>query len=389
MIRLDSFLDIHAQHLRKSGEELCGDTVKVLRAETQTIVVLSDGLGSGVKANILSTLTAEILVKMIQEEIPLEDVLETVLGTLPICKVRNLAYATFTAVRIDHTDYSFRILNFDNPPPFYFRKGKRHPLPAQTETILGRRIQFHEGVLDLGDFLGIISDGVQYAGLGAELNFGWGWDRINRYLEDHFLLRGRAVRETVNRVVQETNHLYQGKPGDDATFLGIAARPRVSTIVFTGPPLNQEMDEQYVQRVLSFKGRTVVCGGTTANIVSNYLGEPIRIDVSTLREDIPPIGSLSEVDLVTEGILTLSRTLEYLKASEGEPSRLPADRNGARLLADELLRADFLYFLVGQRINEFYQNPLLPKSISIRRSLVEELAELLRKLNREVVIEYC
>ena len=389
MIRLDSFLDIHVQSLRKDGEELCGDTVKVLKTEPQTIVVLSDGLGSGVKANILATLTAEILVKMLEEDVPLEDVIETVVGTLPVCKVRKLAYATFTVVRVDHEDNSFRIINFDNPPAFYFRKGRLVRLPIRTEQILNRKIQFSEGVLEQGDFLGIASDGVLHAGLGVELNFGWGWEAIARFIGQTQLLSTRDARLIVQKTLNEAGRLYHGRPGDDATFLGLSVRRKVSAMIFTGPPLDRTHDEQFVQRLLAFNGRTIVCGGTTANIVSEYLGKPVRIDVSTLQRDVPPIGELNEIDLVTEGILTMSKALEYLRACGGEPSRLPRQRDGAKLLADEILRADSIYFLVGQKINEFYQNPLLPKSISIRRSLVEELAHVIRGLNKEVVIEYC
>lgn len=386
---LDSFLDIDTQHLRKSGEELCGDTVKVHKSEDQTIVVLSDGLGSGVKANILATLTAEILVKMLREDIPLRDVIETVVGTLPVCKVRKLAYATFTVIRIAHEDNGFRIINFDNPAPFYFRKGRLVCLPSRNEVLLGRRIQFSEGVLEQGDFVGIVSDGLLHAGLGRELNFGWGWENVARFLEAQMLLGRSGARRVAQATIGETNRLYHGDPGDDATFLGLFVRRRNSTLIFTGPPLDRARDEQYVRRVLEFRGRTVVCGGTTANIVAEHLGEPVRIDVTTMRRDIPPIGVLGHVDLVTEGILTISKATEYLRNCLGEPSRLPRDRNGAVLLAEEILRADLVCFLVGQRISEFYQSPFLPKSISIRRSLVEELAQVIRGLNKEVMIEYC
>jgi hypothetical protein len=387
--RPDCYLDIHAESLKKAGEELCGDTVRVLRGERGTTIVLSDGMGSGVKANILATLTAEILLKMLQREVSLSDTIETVLGTLPICKVRKLAYATFTVVQIDHADGRFRLINFDNPPPFFFRRNALVRLPMRAEEIAGRRIQFAEGTLEQGDFLGIVSDGVLHAGLGVALNFGWGWENVARFLEGSLLLQGRSARPVVQRALGETRRLYRDEPGDDATFVGIVARRRNAAIVFTGPPLDRAQDELYVRRVLGFPGRTVVCGGTTAKIVGAYLGRPIAIDVGTLRPDVPPIGRLPQVDLVTEGILTMAKALEYLKAAGWDPGRLPADRNGATLLAGEVLRADRVYFLVGQRINEFYQNPLLPKSISIRRSLVEDLAGHIRRSGREVVVEYC
>lgn len=389
MTPTDSFLDIHAESLKKHGEELCGDTVQVLKTESQTIGVLSDGLGSGVKANILATLTSQILVRMLQAEVPLRDVIDTVVGTLPICKVRKIAYATFTVVRIDARRNHFRIINFDNPPPYCYRRGTLVRLPVEVETILDRRIQFSEGELERGDFLGIMSDGVLHAGLGVERSFGWGWEDIARFLQQQLILHGHGVRPVVQKVIAETSRRYHGAPGDDATFLGITTRRREASIVFTGPPLDTTKDDEYVQRVLSFPGRVIVCGGTTANIVAHHLGEPVDIDLKTLRPDVPPMGRLSQVDLVTEGVLTLRRALEYLKSSGGAVYRLPADRNGARMLAEEILRADFIHFLVGQRINEVYQNPLLPRGISIRRILVEELAQVIRRMNKEVAIEYC
>jgi hypothetical protein len=234
-----------------------------------------------------------------------------------------------------------------------------------------------------------MSDGVLHAGLGVERSFGWGWEEIARFLQQQLMLHGHGVRPVVQKVIAETSRRYRAAPGDDATFLGITARRREAAIIFTGPPLDHRRDEEYAQRVLAFPGRIIICGGTTANIVAHHLGEPVDIDLKTSRPEIPPMGRLSQVDLVTEGILTMSRAIEYLKASQGALSRLPADRDGARMLAEEILRTDFIHFLVGQSVNEVYQNPLLPKSISIRRSLVEELAQVIRGMNKEVVIEYC
>jgi len=316
-------------------------------------------------------------------------VIETVIGTLPICKVRHIAYATFTVVQIGNADNRFRVINCDNPPTFYFRRGKPEHLPAHTETIQGKKITVAEGTLEIGDFLGVISDGLTYAGLGQVMNFGWGWDSVARFLENHLRLYGHSARAIVTATLRETDRLYQGRPGDDATFLGIYARRRNSTIIFTGPPLDPTQDEMFVERLFNFNGRRIVSGGTTANIVAGLLGEMVQIDLSTMHREVPPIGTLPDVDLVTEGILTLSRSLELLRACDGELSKLPFENNGAVLLARELLRADFLYFLVGQKVNEFYQNPILPQRVSIRRHLIEDMAEFLRRHKKEVVVEYC
>lgn len=385
----DNFFDICELSLNKKGEELCGDKVKYVKTDNKTIIVLSDGLGSGVKANILASLTTEILITMLEADILLEEVIKTVIGTLPICKVRKIAYATFTIIQINHETNHFKVINFDNPPVFYLKKGKVVKLDTKTEEILDKKIIIAEGYLDRGDFLGATSDGVLYAGLGDTMNFGWGWDNIAKYIEGLFICQVHTARNIIHNVISETHDLYRGKIGDDATFVGVYVRKRNPLMIFTGPPTAEEKDPIYVERLLMFEGRKVICGGTTGNIVANQMGETIEMDISTMRRDLPPIGKLSKIDLITEGILTISKAIEILRNCNCDLSRLPSDRNGAVLLANEILEADSIFLLVGQKINEFYQNPLLPKNISIRRSLVEELVKLLREKQKEVVLEYC
>lgn len=385
----ERFFDIAELSLNKKGEELCGDKVKFIKTEKKTTIVLSDGLGSGVKANILASLTTEILIAMLNADVLIEEAIATVIGTLPICKVRKIAYATFTVIQIDPETNYFKVVNFDNPPIFFLKKGKIVKLEPKLENILDRKITVCEGYLEQGDFIGAISDGVLYAGLGVALNFGWGWENIAKHIENLFITNGRTARHIVQNVIAETHSLYRGKIGDDATFVGVYVRQRNPLMIFTGPPLDNTRDRLYVERLLNFDGRKVICGGTTGNIVANYLEKTIEMEISTLRKDLPPIGKLYGINLVTEGILTISKALEVLKKCNCDITRLPSDKNGAVLLATEILQADSIFFLVGQKINEFYQNPLLPKNISIRRSLVEELVKLLRDKQKEVVLEYC
>ncbi|MDJ0556084.1 MAG: SpoIIE family protein phosphatase [Microcoleaceae cyanobacterium MO_207.B10] len=387
---MENFLDIYNLSLNKKGEELCGDQVKFRKAENKNIVVLSDGLGSGVKANILATLTTEILINMLNtEDISLEEVIETVIGTLPICQVRKIAYATFTVIQINPKNNKFLVINFDNPPVFYLKKGKLIKLEARTEKILDKKITFSEGKLEKGDFLGAISDGVLYAGLGVSLNFGWGWDNIAKHIEGLFINHTHTARNIVQNVIKKTHNLYGGKIGDDASFVGIYVRKRNPVMIFTGPPLDENRDFEYVEKLLDFRGRRVVCGGTTGNIVASFLGETIEMDITTMTKEMPPIGKLSGIDLVTEGILTISKCTEILQKCHCDIGRLPSDKNGAVMLAKEILEADSILFLVGQKINEFYQNPLLPKNISIRRNLIEDLVQYLREKQKEANIEYC
>jgi Stage II sporulation protein E (SpoIIE) len=388
-MKVDDFFDICELSLNKKNEELCGDRVKFSKTEKKTTIVLSDGLGSGVKANILATLTTEILLTMLNADISLEEVIKTVIGTLPICQVRKIAYATFTIIQIDHETHQFQVINFDNPPIFYFKKGKVVKLETKTKQILDKKAIVAEGYLERGDFLCASSDGVLYAGLGDTMNFGWGWDNIAKYIEGLFITQASSARNIIRQVLAETYSLYRGKIGDDATLVGIYVRKRNPLMIFTGPPIDRTQDAVYIERLLNFEGRKAICGGTTGNIIAKHLGETIEMDISTMRKDLPPIGQLKKIDLVTEGILTMSRAIEILRNSNCDIARLPSDRNGAALLAREILEADSIFFLVGQKINEFYQNPLLPKNISIRRNIVEDLVKLLQEKQKEVSLEYC
>ena len=188
-----------------------------------------------------------------------------------------------------------------------------------------------------------------------------------------------------------TNHLrelYGGQPGDDASMVGLLLRPSRAAMVFTGPPMHEADDQTLVERLMSFSGQRIVCGGTTGNIVAAFTDQKVKTDLTTQRDEIPPIGYLSGIDLLTEGILTLNQAGEWIEQTQGDAAKLPRDDNGAVLLARALLSADEITFLVGQKVNPNYQNPLLPTSMSIRKNLVERLLTQLSKLNKKVLVEY-
>jgi len=383
-----TFFEVFPFSLNRQGEELCGDQVKILRTADRTIVVLSDGLGSGVKANILARLTTEIIVTMIRANAPLEEVMETVVGTLPSCKVRKIAYATFIIIEIQHRTGDFKMISFDSPPVFLLKQGRLATLKTLTDSVNGKQLTIAEGQLERGDFLAAASDGVLYAGMGAASNFGWGWKEIGGHLERLWATEAHIAERLVRGVMRKTESLYAGNVGDDATMVGILARHANRLMIFTGPPKDRSRDERCVERLMQFEGRRIVCGGTTSNIVAEYLGQIIETDLGTLREDVPPVGYLPELDLMTEGILTLARTLQLLRECHGNPNLLPVDRNGAVLLARELLRADSIFILAGEKVNAIYQNPLLPQSVSIRRSVLDQIVKILEDCHKAVRIEW-
>jgi hypothetical protein len=386
---METFLDINQRSLNKRGEELCGDQVRIQRIPDSTIIVLSDGMGTGVKANILATLTSEILINLLRQKVDLEETIRTVLKTLPIDSERRIAYATFTVLTIHHDDLRFEIINFDNPSPIFLSKGKVVELEEKNKKILGKNLRLSEGTLGLEDYLCLFSDGILYASPGKILNMRWDRNQIAKYLCDQFNQQIFYSHNIVNSIIAKTSQLYQEDVGDDATFIGVYVRAKKSLMVFTGPPVDNGFDYVFVDNLLDFDGRKIICGGTTANIVGSYLHASVETDVKTMTEELPATGSLPGIDLVTEGVLTMSAALELIQSCGGVLEKLQPANNGAYLLAREFLIADSILFQVGQSVNPSYQNPLLPKNISVRRYLVEKIAEELTKMNKDVQVDFC
>ena len=381
------YIDTGWASLNKNGEELCGDNVELVRTTDSVMAVLADGLGSGVKANILSKMTAKIIATMLEKGASLEEVVDTVSKTLPVCQKRNIAYSTFTIVQVKDTGETY-IVEFDNPRVFYFREGELANTDSREAEVCGKRIKETHLWVRPGDTLIVVSDGIIHAGVGEVLNLGWQWDNVAEYLQQIALVKEGDNALGLSRwLLDACDQLYADKPGDDATVLSLVIRtPRLATVA-VGPPQNRADDAVLVQELLEASGKKVVCGGTTGTIVAKALGREIEADLEHFTPALPPTGHLDGVDLVTEGIITLSKVAEYLKISRTAKD-LPKVCNGAVDLAKVLLESDQIRFLVGRAINPAHQNPSLPIHFGLKMQVVAEITEILRNLGKQVAVEY-
>ncbi len=377
---------VYHRSLRKEGEEVCGDSVKYTASDENVFFVLSDGLGSGIKANIFSNLTVEIMLTMAAADIPIGEIVRTVSRTLPVDPDRELAYSTFTVVNVQPTGLTTLIV-YDNPDPIIIHDGSLFAPVYEDKPVQDKILRKAVVQLAQGDSIFLVSDGVTYAGLGSSLSFGWGWDNAAAFVEETQRAT-KSAEKTVNAVIDKVERLYGGHPGDDATVLGAVVRELRRTVVLTGPPMDPADDGRIVSEFLVTPGSKVVCGGTTTNIVARETGRVAEVDINTARADCPPMGSMPGMDLVTEGVLTISKAIQLIRQAQGDDRRLPDDRNGAVELARVLLGSDHVKFIVGLRVDPLYQNPLLPLSISLRKYLIEEMAGLLRAAGKSVDIDY-
>jgi hypothetical protein len=367
--------------LSKHGEELCGDRVEISRNDDMVTIVLSDGLGSGVKANILATLTSTIAVSMLRGGASIDEVVETIGYTLPICQVRKVAYSTLTILQIAN-DGSAYLVQYDNPDAFFCSDGTVAPVESSDRTVADKLIKEARFRVKAGDRLFLVSDGVIYAGVGGVLNLGWGWPNVADYIKK---INREEKRASVlaQWLVNVCDQFYAGKPGDDTTAVAVIVRKPRSLTVAVGPPKNPEDDAKMVSRLMNSPGAKVVCGGTTGNIVAREIGERLEVDLGSLHGSVPPIARIEGIDLVTEGIITLSRTLERL--TQGEPVD---GKDGASLLARELLDADEVDLLVGKAVNPAHQNPDLPISTTLKERVMQDIARILVELGKDTSVTY-
>ncbi len=389
---MNYFIDIGWDNLNKYGEELCGDNVEVAKTDNGMIIVLADGLGSGVKANILATLTSKIAITMLKEGLSLDDTVDTILRTLPVCQVRQLAYSTFTIVKI-YNDGRVYAAEYDNPPLILMR-GEQHCKIDKKDCILnGRRIKESNFTLMPGDTLTIISDGAVHAGVGAILNLGWQWENIAEYL-GRFAWKEKCAKNISKELINVCQKLYLDRPGDDVTVVTVKVREPEIVNLFTGPPEDPDDDAWVVKRLMKGKGKKIVCGGTAGNIVARELGEELITNIDFIDPDVPPTAQIKGIDLVTEGVLTLSKAVEKIRryAQNSEDTKVLKslhNEDGASMLARMLIEdCTHLNLLVGKAVNPAHQNPDLPFDLSIKQKVVKELAEWLKKLGKEVALTY-
>ncbi len=384
--------DIGFSSLNKYNEELCGDQICVVEgAHDSTTIVLADGLGSGVKANILSTLTAKIISTMISEGLSVTDCVETIAETLPICAVRGVAYSTFTALRILNGNKQAEIIQYDNPGVILFRDNKIYEFPYNEMIISGKKILVSKINLYENDIFYLMSDGCIHAGVGSALNFGWERKDIIEYMEP--LCHVGFTAKTLNTIlINKCNELYGGKPGDDTTVCTLKMRKREPMNLIIGPPSNRNEADKMMSLFFSKEGKHIVCGGTTSDIAAKFLGKELKVSLDFASSTVPPTATIEGVDLVTEGIITINKVLSYAKDyldNNNLYSEWSTKKDGAssisRLLFEE---ATDINFYVGRAVNPAHQNPDLPINFNIKMQLIDELADYLRRIGKKIKVSY-
>ncbi|MCI8487115.1 MAG: SpoIIE family protein phosphatase [Clostridia bacterium] len=386
---MNSVLEYGYVSLNKKNEELCGDKVEMIpAADGGATLVLADGMGSGVKANILSTLTSKILCTMAAANVPLEECIDTIAGSLPVCKQRGVAYSTFSLLSVTPGGSAY-LAEFDNPPAILLHGGKYTPLERAERVYSGKKLYLSRFAFERGDVLLVMSDGVVHAGVGETLNFGWDVKEIREFAEIQYdpALSARTMASIMANACYE---LYGHRPGDDTTVLAVKFRAPLSVNMMIGPPSSPESDGLVVQEFMAHDGKKVVCGGTSSQVVARELKTQVTTSFDYIDKDVPPIGYINGIDLTCEGVLTLKKLLTYADkyVSVSDPDiKMFKGKDGASLLANLLLiDASEVNLFVGRGVNLAHEGLGIDNKTKL--DSVVKLINILKSLNKKVEIKY-
>jgi len=388
------YIEVSCEQRFQDGERICGDVFlsKRIKEENRIIVVLSDGMGHGVKANVLATLTSTMAINFTEEHKDVQRIADIIMNTLPVCSERKISYSTFTTVDID-TEGDTRILNYDNPQCVVLRGNKIiepewNCILLNSDKNAGKELFTCVYRPQKEDRIVICSDGVTQSGLGTEkYPFGWGRENLAEYLvelvsQNKYISASKLATKVITKAHVNDNFVSH----DDTSCTVLYFRDPRKLIICTGPPFDEANDRVYAEKVVEYEGKKIACGATTADILAREMGKQIEDSFEFDDPDLPPVSYMEGLDLITEGILTLSKVAEMLRtySSNTRLGKGPADQ-----IVKLLLESDEIHMLIGTKINIAHQDPTLPVELEIRRTVIKRIARVLEeKFLKEVSIEF-
>jgi hypothetical protein len=293
--------------------------------------------------------------------------------------VRKISYATFSVVDCSD-DGTARIVEEGNPDFLWIRNGKVLEPKAKIVTskvFNDRHMHVYNIKLKPEDRLIFCSDGVTQSGLGSdELKLGWRRKGLIEFVLDKLSKEPTiSSRQLSQDIVKEAITKEKGnKAKDDTSAAVLYFRNPRKLLIFTGPPYYSNRDNEYSKTFDAFHGKKAICGGTTANLIARELNRKIISDMSKSSGDLPACSTMKGVDLITEGILTLTRAVEYL---ENGIKEIPNDSAGK--LINILLDSDCIEFMVGSKLNQAHYDPDLPIELEIRKNIIKRMVKILEE----------
>lgn len=391
---VDLYIEVDAKQINHENEKICGDVFlkRRIKEDKRIIAVLSDGMGHGVKANVLATLTSTMALNFTVEHRKPERIAEIIMNTLPVCSERNISYSTFTVADLE-IDGRVHLLEYDNPPALVFRNNEvlkltRDVIEMKNPEHKGKKLTYTSFYPKLYDRIVFFSDGVAQSGMGTDkYPFGWENSNIEKYIlrlleNENDISAGKLAEKVVNKAV--ANDFYKSK--DDTSCASIYFREPRKLLIVTGPPINRSSDKELATIVKNYNGKKIISGGSTTDLIARELKLKVTDSLDFFDNELPPISYMDGIDLVTEGILTLNKVWKILTdmGPEYTPGKGPADQ-----IVKLILQSDHIDIIVGTKINEAHQDPNVPVDLEIRRTIAGRIADVLEnKLLKHITVRH-
>lgn len=388
------YIEVSCRQKNHGDSRICGDVYlsRRIKEEGRIIVVLSDGMGHGIKANILATLASSLAVNFTKGHESIRKTAEIIMNTLPVDSVRQMNYCTFTIVEID-IEGEVRIVEYENPKTLIMRGVKLYE-PVWNGVVLegeknkGKELLVTSFRPQKEDRIIFCSDGVVQSGLGSEkYPLGFGQENLeNLILDAIHEEKDLSATKLASKVIDRANLNDDFYPKDDISCVSIYFREPRKLMVCTGPPQDPVNDPQFAFLLRQFNGKKIICGATTGDMIAREWGTVIHDETERFDHDLPPVSHMEGVDLITEGILTLSKVSELLKQHH---ANLKLGKGPADEIIKMILDSDEIHFLAGTSINIAHQDPTLPVELELRRTVVHRIARTLEeKFLKEVTMKF-
>lgn len=383
------YIDIAGKQQNCKREMICGDTFiyKRMNNGTRSIIVLSDGMGHGVKANILSNITATIIANMDYDKLNVENMARMILKSLPICQVRKVSYSTFSIIDINLITGIANIIEYDNPKRLTFRKGKRLQTIEEAfvvvasnthQTIHSSRFRIKEG-----DRIVIMSDGVAQSGMGSKYRFGWTRDGVEQFvfkqINDNLNITSAQL---ASNVVWEAVCNDGGVTNDDVSCGVITIRKPKRLLLCTSVPAT-DVNEAYISMIDNFDGVKIIAGFYLASLISERSGWKINKRNVTINNNQFPDWRMQNIDMVTESLVTLNQVHDLLvKGVHFQPNMgISYD------IVQALLANDEINFVIGKQRHKGWAYRI--DDYDLRRSITLNIISVLsEKYSKEVNVTY-
>lgn len=376
---------IHVDILQKQSSKVindpCGDVIGYDRDDISTTLVLSDGLGSGIKANIAANMCVARALELLRCGSSLKETFSILVSSMNNAWGTDNPFAVFSIARIlrngDATIYSYEM-----PPPLIVNAHSGNILMSNAKTIEKAITYESHCSLNNGEGIMLVSDGITQAGLGCGLRNGWEIEGVSSFITDHLLNQKAAIKEIPDLVHNYARTLWRKAKGDDCSVALALCRNGITVNLITGPPANKELDEDFVNSFLNTKGIKIVCGGSTAKMVSRIMKRSLGIKEGTGNSITPPEYIIDGINFVTEGAVTLNQAYNIL---DEDLSNYEA-KSGVFALVDFLNIADKINFWIGDSTNEGISNIAFKQQhILSRKKITHLIIDRLREKGKLVV----